>query len=67
MEQTFTVQFTVAEGNALLNALSHFPYKESAPLIEKIRAFAATQIIPTQPSDITEEPEELDTAEDTND
>ena len=51
MEQTFTVQFTVAEGNALLNALSHFPYKESAPLIEKIRAFASSQIIPEAPAD----------------
>lgn len=55
MEQTFNVEFTVSEGNALLTALSNFPYKEAAPLIHKIQAFAQTQIVPAAPEDITDQ------------
>lgn len=63
MEQTFNVQLTISEGNALLTALSNFPYKESAHLIHKIQAFAQSQIQPEPLPELTEDTQPEEAAE----
>lgn len=43
-DMTIQIQLSIEEVNSVINALSEFPYKVSAELIEKIRGQAIPQV-----------------------
>jgi hypothetical protein len=43
-EQTFNFSLQLTETNTILQALSHFPYKEVAPIIQKIQNQVVAQL-----------------------
>lgn len=53
-EQNFNFNLLAGEANTIMQALSHFPYKEVAPLIQKIQSQIITQLPVTELQKSTE-------------
>jgi hypothetical protein len=50
-EQNFHFNLLASEANTIMQALSHFPYKEVAPLIQKIQHQIVGQLPVTEMTD----------------
>ena len=51
------LNLTLDEANAVINGLAKLPYEYSAPVIEKVKAQAAPQVIAQQSAQESAEPE----------